>query len=418
MADAELRARATLEGGEETARGLTEIGEAQKGVSAEGQKGAQVTEQATEATDKMRSSMEDVNSLLSRIHPALGAFGDALFKGSKMAGDLASANIDLNAVQQKGLSVIRENAKALTLIGAGGAVALGIWAIVKAYQALSAEAERNEDIIKKNREEVTRQKEELAALAEAYERAANARRAFEAVGVAEKETGTGRAKRIAERYGVPEELAATVGGELEGVDVDLEMQALYTLLRQAGRAEALDTGMPGAVRKSAVEAQVKREREFLDARLKALAEERRRFEQQVQRESRESMGTTEGLERFGREQFPDLPEEDIAQLAEWVQAFGGSLEEFRTRVETRATRSLWDAWRGTRSVRTMDPGVLGDKRATLTALDEARLDRFLNAVEQLGKNGTGNVFHNAHVTVTGSPDDVVTNGRFSGWDEE
>ncbi len=127
-------------GASKAAADFAKVDKAQKGVTDQGTAAVEQTKAATEATDKLSASESDFIGVLSRINPALGGLADALLKGGKIAGDLASQNISLSGAFAKATGAIKANAGALKLIGAGGAVVLAIAAIAGAMARMREEA--------------------------------------------------------------------------------------------------------------------------------------------------------------------------------------------------------------------------------------------------------------------------------------
>ena len=169
----ELTTKFKTEGAEQTAKAHDQLAGAQKKVVDGTKEGAGATRDAAGAQDKLNASEGDFIGLLSAVHPALGQFVDAGLKASKVAGDLATKNINLKEVMGKVTAAIKGNAKALALIGAGGAVVLALLAIAKAWSVIKEKAERATEAARRNREEVNKNKKEEEDLKTAIEKVAD-----------------------------------------------------------------------------------------------------------------------------------------------------------------------------------------------------------------------------------------------------
>ena len=100
-----------------------------------------ITEFAPEQ-EKLRVSTELYGGLLSKIHPELGSFVTGMLRGVNVAGRMATQQLDLTSIFKTATEAIGKNAGALALLGAGGAVALGIAAITSAVRKMGEEWER------------------------------------------------------------------------------------------------------------------------------------------------------------------------------------------------------------------------------------------------------------------------------------
>ncbi len=126
-------------GADRAAKDFDKISNAQKGLTDETAGSVKETVKADEATKKLSASEGDVVGILSRLNPALGGLADAILKGGKIAGDLASQNISLSGAFSKATGAIKANAGALKLIGAGGAVVAAIAMIAGAMAKMREE---------------------------------------------------------------------------------------------------------------------------------------------------------------------------------------------------------------------------------------------------------------------------------------
>ncbi len=414
-----LTTQVEVTGAEAAAEKFGKVAAAEEKVVA-GQAGtAAGAEAATEATGKLNASTEDLVTLLAGVSPALGAFADTLVKGSKVAGDLATQNINLAGSHKKAAAFAREHGNTLKLLAAGGAVVLGITAIVNAVQTLKESHAAAEAAAKKQTDVLNEQIAAVRELEKGYQAAANARKLHDAIGVDETTKGTAQSRRIAKRYGIDAGLAATVGGELAGTDIDAETQASYTMLREAGQVEGLDATMPSGVRATMVQQAVSQNAEWVAQDRKRREEQRRRFEQDVSHQSRLGAGgRTDALERFVREQIPDVDDERAGQLAELIQKFGGSHRGFREAVEepayVKSPMGLVPTWSDKQRVATEDPGFFAGTKETVAMgpMDINQMDRLLNALEGLVNDGGGapTIVGGQHFHQQPDPN-AVTNGE-------
>lgn len=159
----------------------------------------EATKQQTEAQRELNATNEDFVSLLSRIHPALGGFVDAGIKASKIAGDLASQNIDWGKSLETTKNLVTENASALKLLGAGGAALAGVQAIAFAWGQVKKEEEAALAALRAYVTEQSRIKRETLDRQTAIEGLSDTRRegGFSA---AQSAAAVERANRIGERF--------------------------------------------------------------------------------------------------------------------------------------------------------------------------------------------------------------------------
>ncbi len=137
----DLKLTSKAEGFDETAKKVGQVDDATAKLKGQVGKGGKAATEAAKSQEKLNASESDYVSLLSAISPRLGLFVDSLIKGSKVAGDFASQQIDVGALTGKATEAIKKNASALKLIGAAGAVVLAIYAIVKAIETMRQESE-------------------------------------------------------------------------------------------------------------------------------------------------------------------------------------------------------------------------------------------------------------------------------------
>ncbi len=122
-----LTSEVVVEGADKAAQDFAKVDDAQNKVAGGQAKGAESAEKATEANEKLGASTEDLTSLLSRVHPALGGVFDTVVKGSRVMGDLATRNIDVAGSWGKVTTAVRAHANSLKLFAAGGAAAAGVF---------------------------------------------------------------------------------------------------------------------------------------------------------------------------------------------------------------------------------------------------------------------------------------------------
>lgn len=135
-----LTVKAQAQGFDQAAKEIGKVTGAQEKLKAKVAGQAKGTERAAQAQDKLNASNEDYISLLGRIDPRLGALADAMFKGSKAAGDLANTQLNLRSVLSTTSDAIKAQANTLKLLAAGGAVYAGITAAVSAYRQMRSDA--------------------------------------------------------------------------------------------------------------------------------------------------------------------------------------------------------------------------------------------------------------------------------------
>jgi len=149
MGEHKATVRAETVGAEQAAKDLDKVTQAEESLAGQTSKAGSASETAAKQADKFHASESDVVSLLTQASPTLGAFVDGMLKSGKIAGDLASRNINLKETFGSLSAAIKANAGALKLLGAGAAVAAGIWLIVRALNAEREAMERVNEEIKK-----------------------------------------------------------------------------------------------------------------------------------------------------------------------------------------------------------------------------------------------------------------------------
>lgn len=263
----DLRLRASLEGGKETAKGLQEIDRAQEGLTGKVDDSTKRIEDATEAQQKLNAAESDYISILSRIDPQFAGFVDSLLKGSKVAGDFASAQFTLGDATATVTAAIAAQAGTLKLLGAVGIAAAGIGVLAKSIQQVRGESQKLREEIESLRGEQTSAEQALIGLSERVVSAA--RRRPEGGLSAEQQAAASEAIRVARDKDITGDIElltrnlAALAGLLSGREIEA--------LTRAGIEIPID--LPADVRRRAAE------RHLRDP---ATAERQRREEERVE----------------------------------------------------------------------------------------------------------------------------------------
>jgi hypothetical protein len=425
MADQELRLKATAEGFDEAAGKVKAVDDAQKQVASTTTKGIKATEAATAAQDKANVSAETYTALLSRISPGLAALFDGMVKGTKIIGDLATQQLSLRGVMSKTAGVIRANANALKLIGAGGAVVAGIMLIVRAVNQM-----------KEAFEKVTKRiKEQSAALTEATRNQREATQAYLDDAAARKPRGgdtvetltreAAAAKSIADRFGLTGERRAkalAAGRMVAGLGLEQEQLRDFMLASsQARQALEIGPGVSEPVARARVGRWTARRTDEI-ARAEKQAREDAAYERErASHELRAGGGGTAYLESFLR-RTQGMGAEEAAERAEQLQRIGAATPE---ELRSRRTGQLVPGFSGMPAgyVSTHERGIFGQGVSVKLAPQEvAQLEFALHALthelQQMRANGngighSGPVIQNSRVYLPGSGYDrnSVLNGE-------
>lgn len=143
---AEDRAKFTtelnVEGAEETKAAVKGVGDETAKLTATTVKLEEGLEDQTHSQDEATASGEDYIAVLSRISPLLGGVVDAMRKGSKIAGDLASQNLKLGEASEGAAKFAAKHAKTITLLGAGGAAIAAVLFMISQIKAMGEEWEK------------------------------------------------------------------------------------------------------------------------------------------------------------------------------------------------------------------------------------------------------------------------------------
>lgn len=415
MADAELKARASLEGGRETAQGLREIDQARRQVAEGETKTAQAAEKGAEAQGKLNASTETYTALASRLHPTLGALVDGMVKSARVAGDWANQQINLREVTNKLTGAIRNNLNALKLMGAAGLVVAGIMAIVKAVRTAREEYERYTGAIKKNQQALNEAKDEEEDLEVAITKVAGSRRRAAPLTDEQARAATGQAKGIMAQFESLDQGAVTQAvGMLAGQGLSRRELADAAMLLQSGRLQ-FDPQMSPEYMARYTQHVREREEDWLagERRRETVAgrgmgdisttggvRRRSRREEAAFNESRAEGGATRNLAAIMRGVYPDMPEEDAERLAEMAQRFGGR-QAFEEQVGR--GRASWLPWRWGSERRVLETGRTGwfgftDEDVSLDPHEIAQMRMLLQRTEGPAPAGGGvrTIIHNHH----------------------
>jgi len=148
MPEQDLTIKAKADGFDAAAKDVEKLTSAEDRLQGQVGKGAKTQDDAVKSQEALNASQEDWLGILSNISPALAQFAGSLIKAAKVSGDLASRQIDLGSVLSKVTKGAAASASAIALIGSGGLVVAGIWAITKALEAQREEHNRNTEAIK------------------------------------------------------------------------------------------------------------------------------------------------------------------------------------------------------------------------------------------------------------------------------
>jgi hypothetical protein len=142
MSDQKFTTEVEVKGAEKGAKDLEGVAKAEAKLEQQTEQVAVGADQAAESTRKMATSQSDLVTLLTQVNPRLGQFADGMLKASKLAGDLATRQISLTNLWEKGSRAVKLHAKSLMLVGAGSAALAGVVAIAKAVALMREEWEK------------------------------------------------------------------------------------------------------------------------------------------------------------------------------------------------------------------------------------------------------------------------------------
>ena len=325
---ARLEAEFVTKGAGKAADDAKQVDKSLKGIGKTTDEGVKSTEKATEAQRKINASTEDYTSLLSRIHPALGAMSDALVKGGRVMGNFASQQIHLGSVLRKTRGAIVANAKALKLLGAVGLVIAGIAAIAKAIRTMREEFERATSAIKAHQQALNELEGKRQERSKAMEGLTDAQRRDPVAIADEIRQLTTTAERIGKKFPDLDAGAvnrAVAGSRGTGMDFD-QVSDLAIIEGRMGGAR-MEPGLPARVRGNRAYAALRRNA----SRLAGFKERER---QQLLEAAQAAVGQTTGegrsleLERVIAEHAPAGA--DPAKIARLRKQFPtmGDLEDY------------------------------------------------------------------------------------------
>ncbi len=200
----------------------------------------EITKQLGTEQKTLNASESDYVQLLVAINPILGRFVDAGVKAARVAGEMAAKNIDAVGAFKSLSGAAANNAAALKLVGAGGAVVVGILAITAAVRASREEHERNTRAIQDETDALDAlQKQRDLETAEENRR--SARRPDGPFSAEESRQAADARERLAGKVPSTSEESRARAVELAGADADIERQKqLAILIDNPGRGPAPD----------------------------------------------------------------------------------------------------------------------------------------------------------------------------------
>jgi hypothetical protein len=298
MAEQELRQRVVQEGAEDVASKLDDVATAQERAAGKVDELGAASDDAAQKQQKLNTSTEDLTSLLSRIDPRLGALADTLFKSSKIVGDLASQQINLGKATEVATNFLKSNAGALKLLAAGGAAALGIYAIARAFQTMREEAEKATKKIE----------DQVAALNELKNQEREQRDTIEAIADGRKRLGVITAEQAAKaqedaeaiRRELPQIEEGTVNqvvGLTAGLGLGREQLTQAAVAQQIGALE-LTPEMSGDQMVRAIERATQRSGDRIAAVIERERQEGNDLIREALAEIQSAGGSSEAIERF------------------------------------------------------------------------------------------------------------------------
>ncbi len=333
MAKQKFTSEVEVKGAAKAAKDFDKIAKAQAGVTDKGTAAVAQTAKATEATKQLSASESDFIGVLSRINPALGGLADALLKGGKIAGDLASQNISLSGALNKATGAIKANAGALKLIGAGGAVVVAIMLITKAMGAMREEAEATASAIREQVAALNELQNQRSTQSESLERMSARRRegpltADESAAASQTVAGLGDVASVNAR-----QQAVLLGGPDLSKEV---LQRLAVLLENFPEQINFERSIqyPLASRVDFIERRLARNAAPLDVIVAREKQQRGETVGAAEGQARAGSGATASIAQF----IKDLPGRgmegvNVEQLAQIVQGLQGLGPEQLDRAE-------------------------------------------------------------------------------------
>jgi uncharacterized protein YukE len=385
MAKQDLTVNVQAKGAKKTAQDLKSVESAQKDLTKGTEGQTKVADKATEAQEGLNSNTEAYAAILANVSPRLGQFAAAGIHARKIVEGLGSSATSLTKHFGRLRAAVLRNARALKLLGAGGALAFGLWAIVAAVRAMGKAFDDATEAAKKLLDELRRQKEEFAEQAKAVRAVADARRQFAALTPQEVERATKRRRGMVAQYGVSPGAATAVAGGTAGLGLDLETQARFGLAMDLGLAGGgLDPRMSERQREQYIAGVNRQNQEKVASRIRAERMYQKQQREAARQESRQVGGTTANLRAELRIQFPGRSEEDVAQIAQRIQQQGGDLDTFRAARRGAWQWNPWRGWEGTRKIRTIE-----GRPEKMTAVEQVELERAIEGLQSGGGETIG-----------------------------
>jgi len=285
---------------------------------------ADAQENLASKQDKYLGVHRNYLGLLRQINPTMAYYVEGMVRSVKVAGDLATKNLELNNILQAGKGFITESANGLALLGAGGAVVAGIMAISAAVRAMQKDFED----AKKAIEEMNK------ALTDVERQEGEQQQRIEDVAAGRKEGGFGsadaaraagqQARRVEEKFrGVvsPEEVEKAAGffGDKSVTDEELARAAFS--LKRPGSLE-FDPHAREASRQRAFERALKRDREAFDKQVELEQVQAREQRKEAEKQARTTIGSQGALEDVTRADLgAGVTEKDAEELAKLRRMF-------------------------------------------------------------------------------------------------
>ncbi len=263
--DAELRLKAKLEGGKQTADGLNEINEAQNKLTENVSQSVTETKNITDETKKFSSSQSELLALLTSISPALGGFVDAAIRGTKIAGDLAGKNIDVTKAFGGMNAAIKKNAGSFKLLFAGGALLAGLAAIALSVRRITEEYERATKAVRDNAKALNDLKGIESDRQQTIENVADSRTRVGGIDAQGSRDALSLANNIKSNFGgLDQSIIDNTVGSLSGTGLTKDQIEKAAILQQQGRLSInKEASADGLVR--IVERSIERNNEALQA---------------------------------------------------------------------------------------------------------------------------------------------------------
>jgi hypothetical protein len=353
------------------------------------------------AEEKLHVSTIALTTVMTRIHPVLGAMTSTMLNSIRVIGQLASTTISLRSVMDTAAGAIRRNAAALKLIGAGGLVVAAINAIVAAVRSHREQLERLNAELRRNNDLLAEQTVKSREAAQAYTDAANARRKFEGVSADQAAQGADQAAQVAKRFGLErfEGKFRDIGAQTAGLGLTQEELVRLQLGAAGGADVSIDPNLsPEAARRRVERLLGSEDVQRREATTRQQAADQQRRDADVARRELVSTGSTETLAR------------QIAATTGMDMDAARELAEKASQIGATSSKQLADQQQGYRGdiLAYLDPTQSrfsgGDgETVTLTKTQVAQLSAALDRLNATMSTNTG-------------PPVVQNNGRYYGSD--